>query len=86
METSINVIRKEIIKLIEHVEKVEITLSSLILGSHAEFNVLFMNAENKPFKHHRVTIKGADYLNWMNDDTYVVDFILNRLELVKSDL
>jgi len=86
METSINVIRKEIIKLIEHVEKVDIKLISLTLGSHAEFNVLFMNADQKPFKHHRVTIGGADYLAWMNDDTYVVDFILNHLELVKSDL
>jgi hypothetical protein len=83
MGTSINVDRKEIIKLIEHVEKVEITLISLILGSHAEFNVLFMNAENKPFKHHRVKIEGSDYLGWMNDDTYVVDYILNHLELVK---
>ena len=84
MQTSVNVIRKEIIKLIEHVEKVEISLISLILGSHAVFNVLFMNAENKPFKHHKVTIESENYLNWMNDDTYVVDFILNHLELVKS--
>jgi hypothetical protein len=86
MQTSISVVKKEIIKLIEHVEKVEISLISLILGSHAEFNVLFMNADQKPFKHHRVKIDGANYQAWMNDDTYVVDFILNHLELVKSDL
>jgi hypothetical protein len=83
METTINVIRKEIIKLIEHVEKVDIKLISLTLGSHAEFNVLFMNADQKPFKHHRVKIQGADYLNWMNDDNFVIDYILNQLELVK---
>ena len=83
MESSVSVVKKEVIKLIEHVEKVEITLISLKLGSHAEFNVLFMNADQKPFKHHRVKIEGADYLGWMNDDTYVVDFILNHLDLVK---
>jgi len=83
MESSVSVVKKEVIKLIEHVEKVKITLISLTLGSHAEFNVLFMNADQKPFKHHRVKIEGTDYLGWMNDDTYVVNYILNHLELVK---
>jgi hypothetical protein len=83
METSINVVRKEIVK-IDHVEKVKIELSNLILGSCAEFSVSLVNENEEHFKYIRVKIEGADYLNWMNDDTYVVDFILNHLELVKS--
>jgi hypothetical protein len=85
METSVNVIRKEIIK-IDHVDKIKIELSNLILGSCAEFNISFVNEIDEHFKYHRVKIQGADYLNWMNDDNFVIDYILNHLELVKSDL
>ena len=82
METTINVVRKEIVK-INHVEKIKIELSSLTLGSFAEFSISLVNEIDEHFKYHRVKIEGADYLAWMNDDTYVVDFILNHLELVK---
>ena len=82
METSINVVRKEIVK-IDHVEKVKIELSNLTLGSCAEFNVSLVNENENHFKYIRVKIEGADYLNWMNDDNFVIDFILNHLELVK---
>jgi hypothetical protein len=85
METSINVVRKEIVK-IDHVDKIKIELSNLVLGSCAEFNVSLVNEIDEHFKYHRVKIDGANYLAWMNDDTYVVDFILNHLELVKLDL
>ena len=82
METSVNVVRKEIVK-IDHVEKVKIELSNLILGSCAEFNVSLINEIEEHFKYIRVKIEGTDYLNWMNDDTYVINYILNHLELVK---
>jgi len=82
METSVNVVRKEIVK-IDHVEKVKIELSNLILGSCAEFSVSLVNENEEHFKYLRVKIEGTDYLNWMNDDTYVINYILNHLELVK---
>jgi len=85
METVINVVRKEIVK-IDHVEKVKISLSNLVLGSCAEFNISLVNEIDEHFKYIRVKIQGADYLNWMNDDNFVIDHILNQLELVKSDL
>jgi len=82
METSVNVVRKEIVK-IDHVEKVKIELSNLVLGSCAEFSVSLVNEIDEHFKYIRVKIEGTDYLGWMNDDTYVVNYILNHLELVK---
>ena len=81
METSVNVVRKEIVK-IDHVEKVKIELSNLVLGSCAEFNISLVNEIDEHFKYHRIKIQGADYLNWMNDDNFVIDYILNQLELI----
>jgi hypothetical protein len=82
MDTVINVVRKEIVK-IEYVDKIKISLYSLKLGSCAEFNVSLVNENQEHFHYEMVKIDGVDYLNWLNDDTYVVDFILNHLELVK---
>lgn len=60
---------------------IQITVRELILGSKCVFRVLMRASNGSIVDVKEVVMQGADYAAWGNDDTYCVNFVMNRLGL-----
>jgi len=63
---------------------IQIKLEKLILDDSATFHVRFpeQTIRLRPIE---IVIQGQDYKNWLNDDSYVVQYIISKLNLVIRD-
>lgn len=59
----------------------ELFIGEWILHKSARFRVIMMDDNNKMTETIYVTLSGEDYLNWGNDDQYVINFIASQLGL-----
>lgn len=58
------------------------TITSLIFNTSATFRVHLFDADDKVIDNSIITLEGEDYLNWSNDDNYVVTYIANQLGFI----
>jgi hypothetical protein len=65
------------------INNIKIKVNRLVLFTSVSLcvNLLHNNTliDNKFF-----TLSGTDYTNWMNDDTYIVTYVLTQLNLTKK--
>lgn len=57
------------------------TVSDFIMNTQITFNVILFDQNQSPICVNQVTLAGADYTAWGNDDHYVVQYICNQLNL-----
>lgn len=59
-----------------------LNITELILNTSATFSVLCYDVNNKLIDTKFVSIEGTDYVNWGNDDSYIIRFVANQLGFV----
>lgn len=57
-------------------------ISQMILSVSATFRVSLYDLNDRCFGNNYVTLEGQDYLDWGNDDQYVIDFVARQLGFV----
>lgn len=62
----------------------EIQVINLILFQSVSVMVTLYDENCSPIENKMLTISGEDYLNWSNDDNWLVDYTLNKLNLIKK--
>jgi len=60
------------------------TVCDFKLSEYITFNVILLDANSIPIIVKRVTMAGADYAGWGNDDQYVINYICSSLNLVQQ--
>lgn len=73
---------KEIIKSYT-VERLDISISDMKLNESVILNVLLITGDNELLESVNLTLTGEDYNNWSNDDNYIVDIVLEKLNMQK---
>lgn len=79
--SSIQPFEKTVIKTIV---RFSLNITELILNTSATFSVLCYDIDDKLIDTKFVSIEGTDYVNWGNNDSYVIDFVANKLGFVLS--
>lgn len=74
-----NLVKTDVIK------SINITLVDILLKKKATFKVTYHDEYNSCCKIDYIDIEGNDYLQWYNDDEYIINYILNRLNLNKKN-
>ncbi len=60
-----------------------INVTEVVLFNSVSLRVILYDTNNDYIDTKTIVIKDADYLNWGNDDNYIVDYVLNELSLSK---
>lgn len=63
------------------VNGINIAITNLIFNKSATFRVRFISGGNVEGEPLMITIEGDEYLGWNNNDDYIIDLILNKLNL-----
>jgi hypothetical protein len=66
------------------VGSVQISIINIDFGLSATFNVILFDENGSLIVCNQVTLAGADYEAWGNDDQYVINYILNMYGLVPA--
>lgn len=65
------------------ITSIRIEVNQIRLYNSVTIGVLLFDESGQPIDHRLITIAGADYTNWGNDDDYIINFVLNKLGLTK---
>lgn len=74
---------KEIVKT-HIIEKIDISISYLILDESVTINVLLISSDAELIDSINLTLENEDYSQWSSDDSYITNKILQLLELEKQ--
>lgn len=66
------------------ISSISLEVISLVLNSFVDVRVLQKTSDGKIYKVEHIKIEGDDYKKWGSDDTYILNFILNKLGYEKS--
>ena len=66
------------------ITRFSLDISKMTLNSSAAFRVSLFDANDKYIDATIVTLEGQDYLNWGNDDQYVINFVAQKLGFTLS--
>lgn len=64
------------------VVRFSLDISQLILNESATFRASLYDKDDIIIDRQFVTLESTDYLNWGNDDSYVIRFIANKLGFI----
>lgn len=64
------------------VVRFSLDISQLILNESATFRASLYDKDDIIIDRQFVTLEGIDYLNWGNDDSYVIRFVANKLGFI----
>ena len=62
----------------------EIQVLHLVLFQSVTVMITLYDENNSPIDNKMITIDGDDYLNWSNNDNWLIDYVLNKLNLTKK--
>ena len=69
------------------VKRIQIKCCDIEFNKSAKFIVFYFKSKNEIemdlFKSEMITIEGEEYLNWNNDDNYIIDLICQKLNIEK---
>lgn len=65
--------------------KIELSVSDLVLNSYVSVTVTYLNSNGNAIHNEYVKIQGEEYNGWGLDDEYLVNLVLTKLGLTKSD-
>lgn len=85
MNSYIPIEDKEYIKT-SIIKSIEIKISNIKLFSSVSV-IVFLKEENGGLLDVKViTLEGQDYINWGNDDNYIIDYVLRTLDMTKLEV
>jgi hypothetical protein len=61
-----------------------LNITSMIFNTSATFRVYLYDANNKIVETTNVIVEGEEYLNWNNDDNYIIQLVAIKLGFVIS--
>jgi hypothetical protein len=65
------------------ITSIQVRVMNIVLFKSVNLNViLFSNNNYVDSKNY--LLEGTDYTNWSNDDTYIIDYVLNKLGLTAA--
>lgn len=65
-------------------DKVKIIITNLQLFKSVSFQVAIFDVNDNHIKTECFCLEGQDYALWSNDDTYIVNYVMFKLGLVKK--
>lgn len=68
--------------IIQTIVRFSLDITILILNQSATFTVSLYNVNDIVIDRQFVSIEGTDYVNWGNDDSYIIRFVANQLGFV----
>ena len=68
--------------VIQTITRFTLDISELILNTSARFRVSQYDADDKLITASNVTIEGDEYINWSNDDTYIINLISQKMGFI----
>jgi hypothetical protein len=54
------------------------SVDSWSFDNHITLTIMFMNKNNVMSAISKITLAGDDYANWGNDDSYIINYIVNH--------
>lgn len=78
----IKVSPKEVIKTYT-VDKIDVSISNLVLDESVTINILLIDSTDQLIESINITLDGEEYHQWSTDDSYIIDKILQLLNLEK---
>ena len=67
-----------------NISNLRINVMNVVLFNSVSVQAVLLDANNNYIDTKIIVIKDADYLNWGNDDNYIVNYVLNELNLSQS--
>jgi hypothetical protein len=67
-----------------NIGNLRISVMNIVLFNSVSVQAVLFDADNNYIDTKIIVIKDADYLNWGNDDSYIVNYVLNELNLTQS--
>lgn len=64
-----------------NIEKIKIINRNYVLFNSIQLYVEYQDASSNFIKSKEYLIDGADYLNWGTDDTFIVNWLLNKINI-----
>ena len=64
--------------VVQTIVRFSLEVSELILNESASFRVTLYDKDDKIIDRQFVSIEGKDYINWGNDDSYIIRIVANR--------
>lgn len=81
-----SVINVEPLDIIRKIEKVELAEIKVIPFTSAIIKVMLRDINDVYIDNRNLEMTTPDYLAWLNDDTYLVNWVLTQLNLTKKTI
>jgi len=78
-DIAVNVVNSDYV-ITNVINNIKIRVNRLVLFTSVSVCVNLLN-NNSLIDNKFFTLAGTDYTNWMNDDNYIVDYVLTQLNL-----
>ena len=82
-QMNVNVVPEPYVRPSINITSIQVRVINLNLFQSVNVNVTLLS-NNDYVDSKSYTLEGADYTNWGNDDTYIVNYVLNQLGLTQS--
>lgn len=64
------------------VSKIEISIIELLLFKSVKVRVVLFDDNKNIINSNILTLTGQDYLNWKDDDNYIVDYVKTNINII----
>ena len=64
------------------ISKIEISIIELILFKSVKVRAVLFDENKNIIDGHILTLTGQDYLNWKDDDNYIVDYVKTNINII----
>jgi hypothetical protein len=84
-ETSVNVVPCPIVQQPKYVSKFKFNVMNFIPFQSIEFRCILLTQHNEYIESRIICMSGDDYVNWGNDDSYLINYLTSRLGLTNKE-
>lgn len=70
--------------IIQTIVRFSLDITILILNQSATFTVSLYNVNDIVIDRQFITLEGTDYINWGNDDSYIIQFVAKKFGFILS--
>ena len=80
----INIEDKQIVKT-SNIKSIEVKIYKILLFTSVSVIVYMKDISNRLIDVRNLTLEGQDYINWGNDDNYIINYVLEKLDMRKEE-
>ena len=80
----INIEDKQIVKT-SNIKSIEVKIYKILLFTSVSVIVYMKDICNRLIDVRNLTLEGQDYINWGNDDNYIINYVLEKLDMRKEE-